>query len=197
LDIHFWKDYVFKEDLKLIFGLGFHRIGLAFKVIDLNQNFPILADLDPGSQACFVAIMWSIWGTWNYCLWEHNQPSIVTTSRFATDLVNDYTWYCNMVDRTQSSLLHKLKKPKANWLKCNVDRANFSTEGKFGIGICFHNDHGILVQAHTMYFPFEVTLNKCEASTPKHTLLIALSSDFERVVFETDSQIVINSILNG
>jgi ribonuclease HI len=98
-----------------------------------------------------------------------------------------------MLDTTQSSAhVHIWEKLKANWLKCNVDGAVFSTERKFDIGICFRN-----VQAHTMYFPFEVTLNKCEASTPKHTLLIALSSDFERVVFETDSQIVINSILNG
>jgi hypothetical protein len=160
--------------------------------------FAILADLDADTQARFVAILWSIWRTRNDCLWEHKQPSTVTTCRLATDIVSDYTWCCNMLDTTQSSPpVHRWKKPEANWLKCNVDGAIFSTEGKFGIGICFRNDQGILVQAHTMYFPFEVTLNKCEASTPKHTLLIALSSDFERVVFETDSQIVINSILNG
>jgi hypothetical protein len=61
-----------------------------------------------------------------------------------------------MLDTTQSSPpVHRLEKLKANWLKCNVDRVIFSTEGKFDIGIFFRNDHGILVQAHTMYFPFD------------------------------------------
>jgi hypothetical protein len=112
-----------------------------------------------------------------------NNPSVITTSRLATNLVSDYTWCCNMLDRTQSSPpVHRWEKPKANRLKCKVEGVIFSTEGKFDIGICFCNDHGILVQTHTMYFPFEIIVNECEASTLKHELLIALSSSFE-VIF--------------
>jgi hypothetical protein len=37
-----------------------------------------------------------------------------------------------------------------------------------------------------MYFSFE-EVNECEGSTLKHALLIALASDFEKVIFQTDS----------
>ncbi|KAK2434763.1 hypothetical protein QL285_019884 [Trifolium repens] len=88
--------------------------------------FITLTDLDAGSQVCFVAILWNIWQTWNDCLWEHKQTSVITTSRLATDLVSDYTWCCSMLDTTQSSAhVHIWEKLKANWLKCNVDRAVF------------------------------------------------------------------------
>jgi hypothetical protein len=45
-------------------------------------------------------------------------------------------------------------------------------------------------------FPFEIIVNECEVSTLKHALLVALSCGFERIIFETDSQIVVNLILN-
>jgi ribonuclease HI len=72
----------------------------------------------------------------------------------------------------------------------------FQPKGNLIWAFGFRNDHGILVQAHTMYLTFEVTVNECEASTLKHALLIALSSGFERVIFQTDSQTIVNSILN-
>jgi hypothetical protein len=101
-----------------------------------------------------------------------------------------------MLDRTQSSPpVHRWEKPKANRLKCKVEGVIFSTEGKFDIGICFCNDHGILVQTHTMYFPFEIIVNECEASTLKHALPVALSSGFERVIFQTNSQTIKQSLI--
>ncbi|MCI55500.1 cytochrome P450, partial [Trifolium medium] len=40
-------------------------------------------------------------------------------------------------------------KPGNGWLKCNVDCALFSADGSFGIGVCFCDSSGTLVQAHT------------------------------------------------
>ncbi|PNX80526.1 eukaryotic translation initiation factor 3 subunit c [Trifolium pratense] len=70
------------------------------------------------------------------------------------------------------------------------------TEGKFGIGICFRDSLGSFVQAHTMIFPFVVTTAECEATAIKHALALALSNGFERVIFESDCQQVVNALCN-
>ncbi|KAK2454436.1 hypothetical protein QL285_001995 [Trifolium repens] len=88
------------------------------------------------------------------------------------------------------------EKSSANWLKCNVDGAIFMTEGKFRIGICFRDNMGSFVQTHTMIFPFVVTAAECEATAMMHALKLALSNDFERVIFESDCQQVVNALRN-
>jgi ribonuclease HI len=159
--------------------------------------FAILVDLDAELQARFVAVLWSLWRTRNECLWEHKQPSTIRTCRLATDLIGDYKWCCSVLAAPQSpSQVLTWEKPEENWLKCNIDGAIFTSEGKFGIGICFRDSHGSLVQAHTMVFPFEVTSTECEASALKHALLIATAYGFERVIFESDCQTVVNAITN-
>ncbi|KAK2426613.1 two-component response regulator ARR10 [Trifolium repens] len=70
------------------------------------------------------------------------------------------------------------------------------TEGKFGIGICFRDSMGSFVQAHTMIFPFVVTPAECEATTMMHALKLALSNGFERVIFESECQQVVNVLHN-
>jgi hypothetical protein len=60
----FFEGLSFYRRLKIDFGLNFDCLdykkicfGRLRLIIDLNQNFPILVDLDAGSQACFVAIL--------------------------------------------------------------------------------------------------------------------------------------------
>ncbi|PNY00401.1 replication protein A 70 kDa DNA-binding subunit [Trifolium pratense] len=117
--------------------------------------------------------------------------------RLASDLIWDFNWCRNMLN-TDHTLAHvlTLKKPSKNWLKCNVDGAIFTTEGKFGISICFRDSLGSFVQAHTMIIPFVVIIAECEATAMKHALALALSNGFERVIFESDRQQVVNDLCN-
>ncbi|KAK2415048.1 two-component response regulator ARR10 [Trifolium repens] len=88
------------------------------------------------------------------------------------------------------------KKPAATWLKSNVDGALLASEGKCGIGICFRDSSGSLVQAHTMVFPFDVTAAECEATALKYALLFAMTNGFERLNFESDCQHVVSALIN-
>jgi ribonuclease HI len=89
------------------------------------------------------------------------------------------------------------KKPAATWPKCNVDGALLASGGKCGIGICFRDSSGSLVQAHTMLFPFDVIVAECEATILKYALLFAMTNGFERVNFESDCQQVVNALINN
>ncbi|MCI84021.1 hypothetical protein A2U01_0105297, partial [Trifolium medium] len=55
---------------------------------------------------------------------------------------------------------------------------------------------GSFVQACTMIFPFVVTAAECEPTAMKHALALALSNGFERVIFESDCQQVVNALHN-
>ncbi|MCI46746.1 hypothetical protein A2U01_0067987, partial [Trifolium medium] len=55
---------------------------------------------------------------------------------------------------------------------------------------------GSFVQACTMIFPFVVTVVECEATAMKHAVALALSNGFERVIFESDCQRVVNALRN-
>ncbi|GAU47271.1 hypothetical protein TSUD_280940 [Trifolium subterraneum] len=157
--------------------------------------FSIISSMEETKQSLFAAVLWSIWRARNECIWENKQANPVASCRLAFDLIRDFNWCHNMLNAYHMPThVHTWEKPLVNWLKCNVDGAIFTTEAKFGIGICFRDSSGSFVQAHTMTFPFEVTAVECEATAMKHALALALSNAFERVLFESDCQQVMNAL---
>jgi hypothetical protein len=46
-----------------------------------------------------------------------------------------------------------------------------------------------------MAFPFEVTAAECEATTLKQAFSLAISNGYDRVIFESDCQQVVNVLL--
>jgi ribonuclease HI len=105
--------------------------------------------------------------------------------------------WCNRPNDTMQSATPGRFKPQADWIKCNVNCALFETEGKFGVGICFQNNLGHLIQAHSMVFPSISTAAKGEATALQQALQIALDLGLNRVVFETDCQLVVNVVLSN
>ncbi|KAK2371628.1 two-component response regulator ARR10 [Trifolium repens] len=170
----------------------FHQSGSFSSII-----FSIISSMEEIKQPLFVTVAWSIWRARNECILENKQANPVISCRLALDMTRDFNWCRNMLN-TDPTPTHVLtwEKPSANWLKCNVDGAIFMTEEKFGIGICFRDSMSSFVQAHTMIFPFIVTVAECEANAMKHALKLALSNGFERVIFESDCQQVVNALRN-
>ncbi|KAK2453306.1 two-component response regulator ARR10 [Trifolium repens] len=153
--------------------------------------------MEETKQPLFVVVLWNIWCVHNECIWENKQVNPVTSCMLALDIIRDFNWCRNMLNM-DPALTHVLtwEKSSANWLKCNVDGAIFITKRKFINGICFCDSMCSFVQAHTMIFPFVVTTAECEATAMKHALGLALSNGFERVIFESDCQHIVNTLHN-
>jgi ribonuclease HI len=81
--------------------------------------------------------------------------------------------------------------------KLYIDEALFMSERKFGVRICFWDSSGSFVQAHTKIFPFKVTTLEREATALQHALLLTTSNGFERVIFESDCEQVVNALKNN
>jgi ribonuclease HI len=105
--------------------------------------------------------------------------------------------WCHCLNDDVQSTTPAWSKPHADWIKCNVDYAFFEAEGKFGVGICFRDNLGHLIQANSMVFPSVTTTVECEANALQQTLQIALDLGLNQVVFESDCQLVVNTVLNN
>jgi len=158
--------------------------------------FAILRALEAENYARFVAILWSIWRARNASLWEQKPVIANTSCVIALDIVRDFKWCNRPNDNVQSATL-VWSKPPTDWIKCNVDCALFEVEGKFGVGICFRDSLGQLIQAHSMVFPSIPTAVEYEAPTIQQALQISLDLGLTRVVFETDCQLVVNAVLGN
>jgi hypothetical protein len=158
--------------------------------------FVILRSLEVENRAEFVAILWSIWRARNACLWEQKPVNAHAACVLALDIVRDFMW-CNRPNDTMQSATPGWTKPQADWIKCNVDCALFEAEGKFGVGICFRDSLGHLIQAHSMVFPSISTAAEGEASALQQALQIALDLGLNPIVFEIDCQLVVNVVLSN
>jgi len=143
-----------------------------------------LGSLEVENRARFVAILWSIWRARNACLWEQKSVNAHASCVLAFDTIRDFMW-CNRPNDTMQSATLGWSKPQADWIKCNVDCAIFETEGKFGVGICFRDSLGHLIQAQSMVFPSTSTAVEGEVTALQQALQIALNLGLNRVVFET------------
>jgi hypothetical protein len=158
--------------------------------------FSILRVFEVENCDRFVAILWSIWCARNGCLWEQKSANARASCVLALDTVRDYMW-CHRLNDNGQSTTSIWSKPQVDWIKCNVDRALFVVEGKFGVGICFRESRVHLIQAHSMVFPSVTTAAQCEATALQQSLQIALGLGLNQVVFETDCQLVVNVVLNN
>jgi len=156
----------------------------------------ILRAIEAENCARFVAILWSIWRTRNACLWEQKPINTNTSCIILLDIVRDFKW-CNRPNDNVQPATPVWSKPPTDWIKCNVDCALFEAERKFGVGICFRDSLGQLIQAHSMVFPSIPTAAECEATAIQQTLQISLDLGLNRVVFEIDCQLVVNAVLGN
>jgi hypothetical protein len=56
----------------------------------------------------------------------------------------------------------------------------------FALVYVFRDNHGHLIQVHSLIFSFVTTVAECEATTLQHAFQIALDCGLSQVVFESD-----------
>jgi len=115
--------------------------------------FNILAGFDEVNRARFSSIRWSMCRSHNDCLWEQRTLNAVTPCSLGLiQFVTIYSAVVPLKSRTRTPNESIWVKPNDNRLKCNMDCALFSSEGRFNICVCFFNNLRHFIQAYTMIF---------------------------------------------
>ena len=107
----------------------------------------------------------------------------------------------------QSSLTHpkaptapkvtKWLPPPSNWVKINFDRATFGDSSSAGLGAIIRNDMGLVMAAYTQPIPLPTTVEMVEVLAARSALCFAKDLNFNKVIVEGDSEVIIKALNSG
>jgi len=84
--------------------------------------------------------------------------------------------------------------PGYRWLKCNVDTAVHQAGSVYSIRCCFQNSEGRFVHAQPAWKVANLTILEGEAWALHHAIQVAIDKDWHRVIFELDSNTLVDCI---
>jgi hypothetical protein len=88
----------------------------------------------------------------------------------------------------------RCEKPRLEWLMCNVDAAFFVNSRRTTMGACFRNSSGEFTTAFTQWQHLVLSTDEGEAWALLQAMNEAGHRGFVRVQFESDSQVLVESI---
>jgi ribonuclease HI len=146
-----------------------------------------------------VALMiWLLWNNRNQWLWNNEkrkatqlgvQALHMWEEWFAVQRFHDSTRVEEQVQHAQQWL-----PPRHGWIKCNVD-AGFHNDGRITSGgWCFRNDVGLFVRAGSFWLSGGLSVPEAEALTLLEAMKTACIMNLDKIIFECDSQLVVNAI---
>lgn len=109
--------------------------------------FKLLSTLPNTSRSVFSMVFWAIWKVRNDKIWENLDTIAVAAMRRSKECLWD--WEVARMKQNPNHLVlqqgvnnnvERWTKPRDGELKCNVDAAVFSQEGRYGIGMCIRNN---------------------------------------------------------
>jgi ribonuclease HI len=146
-----------------------------------------------------VALMiWLLWNNRNQWLWNNEKRTATQLGVqalhmweewFAVQRFHDSTRVEEQVQHAQQWL-----PPRHGWIKCNVD-AGFHNDGRITSGgWCFRNDVGLFVRAGSFWLSGGLSVPEAEALTLLEAMKTACIMNLDKIIFECDSQLVVNAI---
>ena len=87
--------------------------------------------------------------------------------------------------------------PPTGLLKVNFDGASFAEDNKAGLGIIIRNNVGLVMAAMTQQIPLPASVEMVEVLAARRALWFAMELEFDRLIVEGDSEVIINSIKEG
>ncbi|XP_058746722.1 uncharacterized protein LOC131619666 [Vicia villosa] len=136
-----------------------------------------------------------IWKNRNDLIW-HNESEEATKMGLLA-FHNWQDWYKAQKDLDNENVYeHNLdwSPPPEGWLKCNVDAGFNKQGGTTNRGWCVRDDTGNFIFAGIAWDIGTLTILEAEALALKEAIQGAISSQLDKVIFESDSQGVVQAI---
>ncbi|XVF87254.1 hypothetical protein PTKIN_Ptkin18bG0104100 [Pterospermum kingtungense] len=150
-----------------------------------------------------MVILWSIWRERNGRFWRNTirQQSIVVDRglEFLFDWMEARKASAEQVSSSKSIRCLKWHPPPDSFVKCNCDAAIFPGNGMIGVGMVLRDATGELLTCKMMQIPGTPAVKEYEAlALALYEAITWVSvSGYERVIYETDAQVVVQAIKNS
>ena len=97
----------------------------------------------------------------------------------------------------QAATIHHWCPPPYARFKANFDSVVFQSSNEAGIRVVIHDHRGEIIGSLSLCIPLPPTITEVEALACRRAVLFAKELCLHEVLFEGDSQIVINALANS
>ena len=91
----------------------------------------------------------------------------------------------------------KWSPPPPSWMKVNFDGATFSSKGLASLGAIIRNDQGLVMAAYKHPIPLPTSVETMKVLATHSAIYLARDLNFNKVIFEGNSEIIIKAINKG
>ena len=179
------------------------QVSFADLVVDTNDvsNFLDIIQRAQQDRSRFALFAWMtslIWMRRNKLWLEEDTFPLAKISFLACKGLQEYLQLHPIhtkIPRTARSV--RWHPPPSGLIKVNFDGAFFVEENKVGLGIIICNDNRLVMAALTQQIPLPASVEMVEVLAARHALWFAKELGFQRLVVESVSEVIINSINGG
>ena len=178
------------------------KLSLPFNVqeswsfLDTFSRLQICWETQQGILERWVSIYWGIWKSRNEVRHEGKKCPRPVIVRNALRLLEDYH-SANVKPSQSSSNTQNItvwKPPPPSYFKVNIDGALFVKSKKSGVGVIMHDEDGNVVAAMCRKLDLPLGVLETEAKALEIGMAFAEEVGLRDVVFEGDSQLIINAV---
>ena len=91
----------------------------------------------------------------------------------------------------------KWSPPPSGWLKVNFDGATFPSKNLAGLGAIIRNNNGLVMAAFSQPIPLPTSVETVEVLAESSAVCLARDLNFDQVIFEGNTEVIIKAINNG
>ncbi|MCI29932.1 pentatricopeptide repeat-containing protein, partial [Trifolium medium] len=145
-----------------------------------------------------AALIWAIWQNRNATVWDNSRNSPEQVGGHAFQLWQN--WFEAQKFRTQTqqqqTVQHSAQwtKPHEGWIKINVDAGFFEQQTTTTTACCIRNNNGEFMGALTRKYNSRMSIMEGEGVALLDAAQLAIHKGWNFVVFESDSQNLVNAI---
>lgn len=130
----------------------------------------------------------SIWRKRNLKCWEDKVEESAQVKARATQVLQDWkvVGRGSVCSSNAPVTMDFWVKPRAGWLKCNIDAVFFKEQNRSAVGRCFSDEQGTFVLAKTGWYAPLISVQEGEAIALLSAIQWVLDLRLEKVIFEVD-----------
>jgi hypothetical protein len=186
--------------------ISWEAAGLNNIITPRRLNFNNMADLlfdicsveDRNVVGRVAALIWSIWQNRNAVVWNNSPTSPTQIGYNAFQIWQ--TWFDAHKDQPhvlQGRVMQNESswtQPQDGWIKCNVDAGFFEDREITTSACCVRSCNGEFICAQTRQYGARFSIIEGEGVAMLEAVQLAIQKGWTRVVFESDSQSLVNAI---